>query len=178
MYTKLSRGFGELVDIGLLDDSTVRFFGGQATGCGPIAAAFEDGSDVVRPVEKPDTVVRSLSIGSPADGGYAIRQARDSGAAILGVPDEATLESIRLLAQTEGILTETAGGVTLAALRRAIDEGRIRRDEETVLVITGNGLKTLDALAGDDAATLPEPIAPSFDAFEAWWGRTTDEAAA
>ena len=178
MYTKLKRGFDELTEVDLLEEAQVRFFGGQATGCGPIASAFEAGTDVVRPVEKPDTIVRSLSIGSPADGGYAIRQARDSGAAILGVPDEATVDSIRLLAQTTGILTETAGGVTLAALRRAIDEGHIARDEETVLVITGNGLKTLDVLANDDANTLPEPIAPSFDAFEEWWGSTAGEAAA
>lgn len=178
MYTKLSRGFSELTATGLLDQASVRFFGGQATGCGPIASAFEAGQDVVRPVEKPDTIVRSLAIGSPADGGYAIKQARESGAAILGVEDEATIDSIRLLAQSEGILTETAGGVTLAALRRAIDEGHIRRDEETVLVITGNGIKTLDVLAGDDTATLPEPIAPSFDAFEAWWGSIDGEAAA
>ena len=153
-------------------------FSTRANGCAPIADAFADGTDVVRPVEQPDTVVRSLSIGSPADGGYAIRQARESDAAILGAADEATIDSIRLLAETEGILTETAGGVTLAALRRAIDEGRIARDEETVLVITGNGLKTLDVLAGEDERTLPEPIAPSFDAFEEWWGSTAGEAAA
>jgi threonine synthase len=178
MYTKLSRGFVELTEVGLLDAAPVRYFGGQATGCGPIASAFEAGTDVVRPVERPDTIVRSLSIGSPADGGYAIRQARDSDAAILGVPDEATIDSIGLLARTEGILTETAGGVTLAALRRAVDEGYIGRHEETVLVITGNGLKTLDVLSGEDATTLPEPIAPDFDAFEAWWGSTDAEAAA
>ena len=178
MFTKLQRGFDELTEVGLLDEAEVRFFGGQAGGCGPIASAFESGSDVVRPVERPDTIVRSLAIGSPADGGYAIRQARDSGAAILGVPDEATIDSIRLLAQTEGILTETAGGVTLAALRRAIGEGHIQRHEETVLVITGNGLKTLDVLAGDDPASLPEPIAPDFEAFEAWWGSSAEEPAA
>jgi len=178
MYTKLSRGFDELVEVDLLDEARVRFFGGQANGCAPIATAFDQGTDLVRPVEKPDTIVRSLSIGSPADGGYAIRQARGSDAAIIGVPDEATIDSIRLLAETEGILTETAGGVTLAALRHAIDEGRLQRHEETVLVITGNGLKTLDALVGDDAARLPDPIAPSFDAFEEWWGSTEDEVAA
>jgi threonine synthase len=181
MYTKLQRGFRELVDVGLLDEAAVRYFGGQASGCAPIADAFAADTDIVRPVERPNTIVRSLSIGSPADGGYAIRQARDSGAAILGVPDEATIESIRLLAETEGILTETAGGVTLAALRRAIDEGRIRRHEETVLLITGNGLKTLDVLADetrDTRDTLPEPIAPTFDAFESWWGRIEDEVAA
>ncbi len=178
MYTKLARGFDELVGVGLIEEAPVRFFGGQANGCAPIADAFRSGSDIVRPVEKPDTIVRSLSIGSPADGGYAIRQARDSDAAILGASDDETIAAIRLLAETEGILTETAGGVTLAALRRAIDDGRIRRDEETVLLITGNGLKTLDALDGNDAVELPEPIAPSFDAFEDWWGSSGGEAAA
>ncbi len=100
-------------------------------------------------MERPDTIVRSLAIGSPADGAYSVRLARESRGAILGVPDEATIAAIRLLAETEGILTETAGGVTLAALQRAIAEGTVRRDEEVVLVITGNGLKTLDVLAGD-----------------------------
>ena len=178
MYTKLARAFTELVDVGLLESAPVRYFGGQASGCAPIADAYAAGTDIVRPVERPDTIVRSLSIGSPADGGYALKQARDSDAAILGVSDEETVAAIRLLAETTGILTETAGGVTLAALRRALDEGRIRRDEETVLVITGNGLKTLDVLAGDGGASLPEPIAPSFDAFEAWWGSTQQEVAA
>jgi len=177
MYTKLKRAFAELLAVGLLDEESVRFFGGQADGCSPIATAFAAGSEDVHPVERPDTIVRSLAIGSPADGSYAIRQARDSGAAILGVPDEATTDSIRLLAETEGILTETAGGVTLAALRRAIDDGWISRTEETVLVITGNGLKTLDVLAGTAADARSEPIAPTLSAFEAWWG-DLDEAAA
>jgi threonine synthase len=167
MYTKLARGFRELVSVGLIDQAEVRYFGGQADGCSPIATAFAEGADIVRPVEKPETIVRSLSIGSPADGGYAIKQARETGGAILGVSDDETVAAIRLLAETEGIFTETAGGVTVAALRRAVDAGSIRRDEEVVVVITGNGLKTLDVL--DDGADLPEPIAPSFDAFESWW---------
>lgn len=178
MYTKLARGFDELVAVDLLDEAPLRYFGGQAAGCAPIADAYAAGTDIVRPVEKPDTIVRSLSIGSPADGGYAIRQARESDAAILGVPDDETVAAIRLLAETTGILTETAGGVTLAALRRAIDEGRIRRHEETVLLITGNGLKTLDVLDDHPTNSLPEPIAPSFDAFGAWWDSTQDAAAA
>jgi threonine synthase len=178
MYTKLARAFGDLTELGLLDEAAVRFFGGQASGCAPIADAFAAGTDVVRPVERPDTVVRSLSIGSPADGGYAIRQARASDADIYGVPDELTIDSIRLLAETEGILTETAGGVTLAALRQAVAAGRIRHDEETVLVITGNGLKTLDVLTEDGRATLPEPISPTFAAFESWWGSSAGEFAA
>jgi threonine synthase len=168
MYTKLARGFGELVSVGLLDEAPIRYVGGQAAGCGPIAKAFEAGEDAVRPIERPDTIVRSLAIGSPADGGYSVKLARQTGGAILGVPDDATIIAIRLLAETEGIFTETAGGVTLAALQRAIDEDRVRRDEEVVLVITGNGLKTLDVLA-DVLEAMPEPIPPTFDAFEAWW---------
>jgi threonine synthase len=168
MYTKLARGFRELLSVGLLDESSVRFVGGQAAGCAPIAQAWSQGVDIVRPVEKPDTIVRSLAIGSPADGAYSIRLARESRGAIIGVPDEATVAAIRLLAETEGILTETAGGVTLAALQRAIADGTLRRDEEVVLVITGNGLKTLEVLAADPAS-LPAPIAPSFSAFESWW---------
>lgn len=167
MYTKLARGFRELEAVGLIDQASVRYFGGQADGCSPIATAFAEGADIVRPVEKPDTIVRSLSIGSPADGGYAIKQARETDGAILGVSDAETVAAIRLLAETEGIFTETAGGVTVAALRRAVDAGQLRRDEEVVVVITGNGLKTLDVL--DDGVELPEPIAPSFDAFEEWW---------
>jgi threonine synthase len=178
MFTKLGRGFDELVEVGLLERSAVRYFGGQANGCSPIAGAFAAGTDEVRPVERPDTLVRSLAIGSPADGGYAIRQAWASDAAILGVSDEETIDSIRLLAETEGILTETAGGVTLAALRRAVREGWIGPDEETVLVITGNGLKTLDVLGGDRGRPLPAPIAPTLGAFESWWGELDPATAA
>ena len=163
-----NRGFRELTGVGLLDEAHVRFLGGQPAGCAPIASAFGDGTDVVQPVERPETIVRSLAIGSPADGAYAVNVARDSHGAILAVSDEATAEAIRLLAETEGILTETAGGVTLAALRQAVAAGAVRPDEEVVLIITGNGLKTLDALGGE-RATLPDPIAPTITAFEAWW---------
>jgi threonine synthase len=169
LYTKLARGFRELAAVGLTEDPAPRFIGGQAAGCAPIASAYESGADLVRPVERPETVVRSLAIGSPADGTYAVRLARESGGAILAVSDEATVSAMRLLAECEGILTETAGGVTLAALRRAVESGAVRPDDETVLVITGNGLKTLDVL-GDHGATLPDAIAPSLTAFEAWWG--------
>jgi threonine synthase len=168
LYTKLARGFRELTGVGLLDEAHIRFLGGQPAGCAPIASAYGDGTDIVYPVERPETIVRSLAIGSPADGTYAVRLARESDGAILAVSDQATVEAIRLLAETEGILTETAGGVTLAALRRAIADGEVRPDEEVVLVITGNGIKTLDALA-DRRATLPEPIAPTLTAFETWW---------
>lgn len=168
LYTKLARGFGELEQLGLIDQQRVRFVGGQAAGCGPIASAFANDSDVITPVERPDTIVRSLAIGSPADGPYALKLARQSGGSIEGVTDAETVDSIRLLARTEGILTETAGGVTLAALRRAIAAGTVGPGDEVVLVITGNGLKTLEVL--DDGTDLPEPIAPSYEAFETWWG--------
>ena len=132
-----------------------------------MASAFAAGTDVVVPVERPTGIVRSLAIGSPADGPYAVRLAQASGGAILGVSDADVVDAIRLLASTEGIFTETAGGVTVAALRQAVREGRVRHDEDVVLVITGNGLKTLDAL--EDGAPLPAPIAPTFEAFESWW---------
>jgi threonine synthase len=177
LYTKLGKGFDELATVGLIEaDSEPRFIGGQAAGCGPIATAWADGSDVVRPVERPTTVVRSLAIGTPADGPFALKLAHRTDGAIIGVEDEATIAAIRLLAETEGILTETAGGVTLAALQSAIAAGTVRRDEEVVLVITGNGLKTLDAIVGD--LPLPEPIEPTFDAFEAWWEGREEQAAA
>jgi threonine synthase len=169
MYTKLGRAFRELAAVGLIAESPIRYIGGQAAGCGPIAAAWEAGADIVKPVERPETIVRSLAIGSPADGAYAVKQARATDGAILSVPDPETVAAIRLLAETEGIFTETAGGVTLAALRRAISEGRVASSEEVVLVITGNGLKTLDVLATDLDATLPTPIRPMVSSFESWW---------
>ena len=170
LFTKLARGFRELSAVGLVQTAPIRYVGGQPEGCAPIASAFGSGADLVHPVERPETIVRSLAIGSPADGAYAVRLARESGGAILPVPDAATVGAIRLLAETEGILTETAGGVTLAALRRAIAEGRVQPDDEVVLVITGNGIKTLDVL-DTDQATLPGAIAPSWQAFDAWWAR-------
>jgi threonine synthase len=176
LYTKLAKGFGELARLGLIEPRALRFVGGQAAGCAPIANAFAEGADVWRPVERPDTIVRSLAIGNPADGIFALRLARESGGGIYDVDDPLTIDSIRLLAETEGILTETAGGVTLAALRRAIQNGTVQRDDEVVLVITGNGLKTLDVIHEDDR--LPEPIAPNFEAFEAWWGKRENALAA
>jgi threonine synthase len=166
LYTKIAQGFEELVEVGLIEDAPIRFIGGQAAGCAPIANAFAAGTDVIQPVERPDTLVRSLAIGSPADGPAAVRLAQATDGAVLDVSDAEMADAIRLLARTEGILTETAGGVTVAALSRAIGEGRVTAADEVVLVITGNGLKTLEVL--DDGLPLPEPIAPSFEAFEAW----------
>jgi threonine synthase len=170
LYTKLARGFRELAAVELVEAAPLRYVGGQPAGCGPIASAFGDGADLVHPVERPDTVVRSLAIGSPADGAYALRLARESAGAILAVPDEATLAAIRLLAETEGILAETAGGVTLAALQAAVAEGTVQAEDEVVVAITGNGLKTLDVFESE-AEGLPAPIVPTLEAFEAWWQR-------
>jgi threonine synthase len=168
LYTKLARGFGELVSVGLLDGAEVRYIGGQPAGCAPIANAFSGGEEEVRPIERPQTIVRSLAIGSPADGRYSVKLARSSGGAIHAVDDGLTVDSMHLLAESEGILTETAGGVTLSALRRAIEAGTVGRDDEVVLVITGNGLKTLDVLE-DVENPLSRPIAATFDDFMAWW---------
>ena len=165
LYTKIARGFEELVEVGLIEPRAVRFVGGQAAGCGPVAAAFAAGATEIEPVGTPRTIVRSLAIGSPADGVPSLELARRSGGSVEGVSDEAVISSVRDLAETEGILTETAGGVTVGALRQAIERGVIGADDEVVLIISGNGLKTLDVL--DDRPD--EPIAPTLSAFEQWW---------
>ena len=165
LYTKIARGFEELVAVGLIERHDVRFIGGQAAGCGPVAAAFAAGATEVEPVGTPRTIVRSLAIGSPADGVPSLELARASGGSIEGISDEDVIAAVRDLAETEGILTETAGGVTVGALRRAIERGVIGADDEVVLVISGNGLKTLDAFD----IPIDEPIAPTLSAFEQWW---------
>ena len=159
--TKVDKGFRELGEVGLVEDSPYRVFGAQATGCSPVSAAFRNGHDVVQPV-RPDTIARSLAIGNPADGPYVLDIVKRTGGAIEDVSDEEIVEGIRLLARTEGIFTETAGGVTVATAKKLIENGRIDPDAETVLIITGDGLKTLDAVEGriGPRATVP----PSTDA--------------
>jgi threonine synthase len=165
MYTKIAQGFDELGEVDLIERRPTRYVGGQAAGCGPIAAAFADGTDEVVPVFEPETIVRSLAIGSPADGGPALTLARSTGGCIEGVTDADVVAAVRLLAETQGILTETAGGVTLAALQYAIRRGAVGPRDEVVVVISGNGLKTLDVLA-----ELPTGvIGSSFEDFEAAW---------
>jgi threonine synthase len=176
LYTKLSKGFAELVRLGLVAPKDVRFVGGQAEGCGPVATAFASGADEITPVRTPDTIVRSLAIGSPADGRYALEQARASGGSIEAVSDEASTAAIRRVAALEGIHPETAGGVTLAAAARARAAGVIGPDDEVVVLLTGNGLKTPDAVAHGLATRraerggpgLADPIAPDLDAFLGW----------
>jgi threonine synthase len=121
-------------------------FGAQATGCAPVSTAFAEGHDVIRPV-KPNTIARSLAIGNPADGLYVLDSVRRTGGAVADVSDAEVVDGIRLLARTEGIFAETAGGVTVATARKLVESGRLDPDADTVLLITGDGLKTLDAVA-------------------------------
>jgi threonine synthase len=154
--TKVDKGFRELSELGLVQSSPYRVFGAQATGCSPVSAAFKAGRDVVVPV-RPDTIARSLAIGAPADGPYALDAVRRTGGAIEDVTDAEVVEGIRLLARTEGIFAETAGGVTVACAKKLVEYGQLDPDAETVLLITGDGLKTLDAMEGHlgPRATVP-----------------------
>jgi threonine synthase len=147
LFTKIARGFDEWREVGLIEGELPTFNGAQAAGCSPVAQAFEDGKDFCRPV-KPDTIAKSLAIGNPADGPYALDLARRSGGSVDSVTDDEIRAGIRLLAQTTGIFTETAGGVTTATLRKLAERGDIGPDERVVAVITGDGLKTLDAVRG------------------------------
>jgi threonine synthase len=161
LYTKIHRGFRELVDLGLTEGEVPVLDGAQAAGCGPVAAAFADGRDWVAPV-RPDTIAKSLAIGDPADGAFALDTARATGGSITAVSDTEIVEGITLLAEMTGIFTETAGGVTTAVLARLAADGAIGPHERVVLYITGDGLKTPDAVAG---ALRPVEISPSVDAF-------------
>jgi threonine synthase len=163
--TKVAKGFHELWDVGLLDEEPhVRISGAQATGCSPVARAFHAGQDVVKPV-KPHTIAKSLAIGNPADGPYALDAVRASGGSFGSVTDEEIIAGIRLLARTEGIFAETAGGVTIATLAQLAAAGVVRPDERVVVYVTGNGLKTVEAVAGECRPTAT--IAPTLEAFAA-----------
>jgi len=163
LFTKIARGFQEWIDLGLLEGSLPTFNGAQAAGCSPVASAFTEGKDFCRPV-KPDTIAKSLAIGNPADGPYALDLARTTGGTIESVTDDEIREGIRLLAQTTGIFTETAGGVTTAVLAKLAQRGDIDPEERVVAYITGEGLKTLDAVRGTFEAW---EIDPNVEAFEA-----------
>jgi threonine synthase len=163
LFTKIARGFQEWMDLGLLDGKLPVFNGAQADGCSPVATAFADGQDFCRPV-KPDTIAKSLAIGNPADGPYALELARRSGGSIDSVSDDEIREGIRLLAQTTGIFTETAGGVTTAVLSKLARHGDIDPSERVVVYITGEGLKTLDAVRGTFETWQIEPTVGSFEA--------------
>jgi threonine synthase len=159
--TKVYKGFNELGQVGLVEPSPVRIFGAQATGCSPVSTAYKNGQDVVQPV-RPDTIARSLAIGAPADGPYVLDIVRKTGGAIEDVSDDEVRDGIRLLARTEGIFAETAGGVTVATAKKLIEAGKIDPDAETVLLITGDGLKTLDAV--QDLIGPKATVAPTTDA--------------
>jgi threonine synthase len=163
LITKIRKAFDELVHLGLVKPKAVKFFGAQATGCSPISTAVKAGSTEIEP-QKPVTLARSLAIGNPADGRYAIEVITKSGGWAEDVSDPEMIESIQLLAETEGIFTETAGGVTIGCARKLYRQGRIAPAETTVLCITGNGLKTTDVLACK--YDTEEPIRPKLAEFE------------
>jgi len=172
LFTKIAAGFREWTELGLIENASrpgphrrwqPRMNGAQAEGCSPVATAFADGHDVCRPV-KPDTIAKSLAIGNPADGPYALELARASGGAVDAVSDEEIRAGIRLLARTTGIFTETAGGVTTAVLAKLAERGDIDPDERVVLVITGEGLKTLDAVRGTFETRTIDASVESFEA--------------
>ena len=162
LFTKIAKGFEEWLALGLLQGALPRMHGAQAQGCAPVAEAFGSGKDVCRPV-KPNTIAKSLAIGDPADGPYALDLARRSGGSVDAVSDDEVRAGIALLAETTGVFTETAGGVTTAVLAKLAERGDIDPDERVVLVITGEGLKTLDAVKGTFETYA---IAPTVDAFQ------------
>jgi threonine synthase len=162
LFTKVGRGFQEWLDLGLISGEQPTFNGAQAQGCSPVATAFAEGRDVCKP-QRPETIAKSLAIGDPADGPYALEQARRTGGAIDSVDDGEIREAIKLLAETTGIFTETAGGVTVGALAKLAERGEIGDGERVVVYITGEGLKTLDATR--DSFRMVE-IAPDLDSFD------------
>jgi threonine synthase len=162
--TKVHKAFQELIALGLVEDKPYRVYGAQAAGCSPVSSAFKSGADVIRPV-KPDTIAKSLAIGNPADGVYVLDICRETGGAVEDVTDDEVRAGIVLLARTEGIFTETAGGTTVGVLRKLVESGRLDPTLETVVINTGHGLKTLDAVG--DAVGPAATIDPSYAAFVA-----------
>lgn len=168
LLTKIWKGLIEFQKIGLLKDVATKVNGAQAEGCSPIATAFKDGRDFFKPV-KPNTIAKSLAIGNPADGYYALKTVAESGGAMDAVTDDEVIEGIKLLAQTEGIFAETAGGVTIGTLRKLVKQGAIKKHDVTVAYITGNGLKTQEAVV--DSVGRPYRIPPSLVKFEQTFGQ-------
>jgi threonine synthase len=162
LFTKLGRGFQEWLDVGLVEGKQPTFNGAQAQGCSPVATAFAEGWDVCKP-QKPETIAKSLAIGDPADGPYAVEHARSTGGRIDAVDDDEIREGIGLLAETTGIFTETAGGVTVGVLRKLAERGEIASCERVIIYLTGEGLKTLDAAR--DRFQMRE-IDPDLESFE------------
>ena len=163
LLTKIYKGFQELQMLGLIPEAKVKTNGAQAEGCSPVATAFKEGRDFIKPV-RPETIAKSIAIGNPADGYYAIRVATETGGAIESVTDDELVEGMLMLGRTEGIFTETAGGVTVAVLKKLVEQGKIAPDDRTVVYITGNGLKTHEAIMG--AVKSPIKIKPQFSDFK------------
>ena len=164
LLTKIHKAYGEFARLGLVENAAFRVYGAQATGCAPIAHAMKRGTDIVKPVPKPETIVKSLAIGTPADGYYAIHAMKQTGGSAEDCTDDEVVEGIRQLAECEGIFAETAGGVTVACARKLIETGKIPRDASAVLCITGHGLKTQEAIIGKCGE--PRLIKPSLREFE------------
>ncbi len=175
LINKIKKAFGELITLGLVDEKPVKFFGAQATGCSPISDAVKNNKERFDP-QKPSTIARSLAIGNPADGNYAAKAIRSSGGWAEDASDPQIVAGIRTLAEEEGIFAETAGGVTVASAQKLVSQGRLGADETTVLCITGNGLKTTDALTGE-FSTEPA-VEPRLAAFEEYLGATLAASAA
>jgi threonine synthase len=174
LLVKIAKGFRELAEVGLIEPKAVRVSGAQAWGCSPIVEAYLNGSEQVVP-QKADTIAKSLAIGTPADGHFAISEIQGSDGRGVRVTDQEIIEGIKLLARTEGLFTETAGGVTVAGLKKLVEQGDIERDERVVIYITGNGLKTPDAVAGHLAPLLYS--GPALASFESALGRGSYRAA-
>src|SRR6201996_3052877 len=164
LLTKIHKAYNEFIKVGIVDSTPFSIYGAQATGCAPISHAMKRGTDIVKPVPKPETIVKSLAIGTPADGYYAIHAIKETGGSCEDASDEEVVEGIKLLAEYAGIFAETAGGVTVASARKLIESGKIPRDEEVVLCITGHGLKTQEAVTGKCGE--PRLIKPSLREFE------------
>lgn len=165
LLTKIHKAYKEFIRVGILDETPFSVHGAQATGCSPISAAHKKATDIVRPVPKPETIVKSLAIGTPADGYYALHSMKETGGSAEDCTDEEVIAGIKLLAEYAGIFAETAGGVTVSCAKKLIDSGKIPRDESIVLCITGHGLKTQEAIHGHCGA--PRLINPSLREFEA-----------
>jgi threonine synthase len=164
LLTKIHKAYKEFSQLGIVSDSKFKIHGTQATGCAPISHALKKGTDIVKPVPKPDTIVKSLAIGTPADGYYAIHSMRQTGGSAEDVTDEEVVEGIRMLAEYAGIFAETAGGVTVAGAKKLIQSGHIGADDSAVLCITGHGLKTQEAIIGKCGEA--RVIAPNIREFE------------
>jgi threonine synthase len=162
LFTKVWKGLKEFAELGLIEWADTSMHIAQAAGCAPVATAFIDGKDHPKPVV-PNTVAKSLAIGNPADGYYSVGIARDSRGTGTAVPEHEVAEGIKLLAETEGIFTETAGGVVISALRKLARDGAISPDEETVALITGSGYKTMEAVKDVVKSYVIEPTTDSFD---------------